>query len=199
MQRNAKSQAVTGEPDQEDNNKGAAEMSERKKVLVIEDDVETAKYHAQRLYLFGFDCDLAYDGRTALEMLRTKEYELALVDIRLLGINGLELLIIIRSERIRIFAIAVSGFGEPSDRIQGLDAGADAWGFASASSRRRSKTPWWRFAGHGDKSRTSRSTGETPVVPDKPATGETPIAPVSATSNFGRSSRGGSAGGCCGS
>ena len=100
-------------------------MSEQKKVLVIEDDVETAKYHAQRLYLFGFDCDLAYDGRTALDMLRTKEYELALVDIRLPDINGLELLNIIRSERIRIFAIAVSGFGEPSDRIQGLDAGAD--------------------------------------------------------------------------
>ena len=40
-------------------------MSERKKVLVIEDDVETAKYHAQRLYLFGFDYDLAHDGRTA--------------------------------------------------------------------------------------------------------------------------------------
>ena len=100
-------------------------MSERKKVLVIEDDVETAKYHAERLYLFGFDCDLAYDGRAALDMLRTREYELALVDIRLPDINGLELLNIIRSERIRIFAIAVSGFGEPSDRIQGLDAGAD--------------------------------------------------------------------------
>ena len=100
-------------------------MNERKKVLVIEDDVETAKYHAQRLYLFGFDCDLAYGGRTALDMLRTREYELALVDIRLPDINGLELLNIIRSERIRIFAIAVSGFGEPSDRIQGLDAGAD--------------------------------------------------------------------------
>ena len=76
LRTNAKSQAVTGEPDQdrrqqEDNNKGAAEMSERKKVLVIEDDVETAKYHAQRLYLFGFDCDLSYGGRTALDMLRT--------------------------------------------------------------------------------------------------------------------------------
>ena len=100
-------------------------MNERKKVLVIEDDVETAEYHAERLYLFGFDCDLAFDGRTALGLLRSKEYELALVDIRLPDINGLELLNIIRSERIRIFAIAVSGFGEPSDRIQGLDAGAD--------------------------------------------------------------------------
>ena len=67
-------------------------MNERKKVLVIEDDAETAKYHAQRLYLFGFDCDLTYDGRTALDMLRTREYELALVDIRLPDINGLELL-----------------------------------------------------------------------------------------------------------
>ena len=66
-------------------------MSERKKVLVIEDDVETAKYHAQRLYLFGFDCDLAYDGRTALDMLRTREYELALVDIRLPDVSGLDI------------------------------------------------------------------------------------------------------------
>ena len=39
------------------------EISARKKVLVFEDDVETAEYHAKRLYLFGFDCDLAYDWR----------------------------------------------------------------------------------------------------------------------------------------
>ena len=65
-------------------------MSGRKKVLVIEDDVETAKYHAERLYLFGFDCDLAYDGRTALDILRTREYVLVLIDIRLPDSNGLQ-------------------------------------------------------------------------------------------------------------
>lgn len=98
---------------------------ERKRALVIDDEIETANDFAKRLQTFGFDCDTAYDGMSALRKLRTVEYEIAIVDIKLPDISGLELLNTIRSEEMQIFAIVVSGFGDPSDRILGLEAGAD--------------------------------------------------------------------------
>ena len=64
----------------------------QKKLLIIEDDRQVALALSIRLQGAGYDLDLAYDGESALEKLREGDYVLALLDIRLPGMDGLEVI-----------------------------------------------------------------------------------------------------------
>lgn len=95
------------------------------KALIIEDDRELARYLDTCLYDFGFTCDVVNDGLRGLERLRNRAYDLAIVDIMLPGMSGLELIRRVREYRIATPIIVVSTMGEVEDRVAGLNAGAD--------------------------------------------------------------------------
>ncbi len=95
------------------------------RVLVIEDDAETAAYVARGLREHGHVADHAPDGRDGLLMAGGGEYDVLIVDRMLPGIDGLGLVRTLRGAGVKspvLFLTALRGVG---DRVQGLEAGGD--------------------------------------------------------------------------
>jgi PAS domain S-box-containing protein len=99
----------------------------RCRVLVVDDNKDAAEMLAAGLRHFGYDVQLALDGPTALERLRTFDAEVALLDLGLPTIDGFELASRITStygdRRPRL--VAVTGYGQDHDIIRGRNAGFD--------------------------------------------------------------------------
>jgi two-component system, OmpR family, response regulator len=96
-----------------------------RRVLVIEDDRETADQLVDCLRGGGYAVDLATDGKSALERGRSGDYAVMTVDRLLPGIDGLEVIRRLRSEGIVVPALIISALGEIDERVRGLRAGGD--------------------------------------------------------------------------
>ena len=77
-----------------------------------------------RLERQGYEVAVAVDGRDAMATVRSRPFDLVLLDIMMPGMTGLELLPVIRSSW-HIPVIMLTGRGEDIDRILGLEMGAD--------------------------------------------------------------------------
>ena len=58
-------------------------------ILVVEDDSEVNSLITKYIANEGYHVDFAYDGGTALEMIRSRAYQLLILDIMIPGISGL--------------------------------------------------------------------------------------------------------------
>jgi len=96
-------------------------------LLVIEDDLDISGLLLYTLGNAGFGTMAAPDCRTAWELLRQNTFDLVLLDWMLPDMSGIELLRRIRREVIleKVPVIMLTARGEESDRIRGLETGAD--------------------------------------------------------------------------
>lgn len=97
----------------------------RKTILVVDDEPRLVRLVKVNLLASGYLVDTAADGKTAIEMLESSNYDLLILDIMLPGpFNGFEV-----CKRIREFSdipiIMLTGRAREQDRIRGFDAGAD--------------------------------------------------------------------------
>jgi two-component system OmpR family response regulator len=97
----------------------------RCRILVIEDDRETAEQIVESLAASGYDVDLAVDGDDGLSRARSADYAVMTIDRMLPGIDGIAVIRRLREERIMTPALIVSALGEIDDRVRGLRAGGD--------------------------------------------------------------------------
>ena len=97
----------------------------RRRLLVIEDDSETAKQLVESLATNGYQVDLAVDGADGLSRGRTSEYAVMTIDRMLPGIDGITVIQRSREEGIVTPALIISALGEIDDRVRGLRAGGD--------------------------------------------------------------------------
>jgi two-component system, OmpR family, response regulator len=97
----------------------------RRRILVIEDDVETAEQLADFLSTRGYDTDLATDGVDGLRLGRSVEYAVMAIDRMLPGIDGIAIIRSLREAGIPTPALIISALGEVDDRVRGLRAGGD--------------------------------------------------------------------------
>ncbi|HEX3538644.1 MAG TPA: response regulator transcription factor [Stellaceae bacterium] len=95
------------------------------KLLVVEDDRETAAYLAKGLGESGYAVDQASDGREGLFLATGGGYDAIILDRMLPGIDGLSLLGALRAADIRTPALILSALGSVDDRVKGLRAGGD--------------------------------------------------------------------------
>jgi two-component system, OmpR family, response regulator len=96
-----------------------------RRVLVIEDDTETAGQLVDCLTASGYDVDVAADGDAGLSHALTADYAVMTVDRLLPGIDGLEIIRRLRAAGIATPALILSALGEIDDRVRGLRAGGD--------------------------------------------------------------------------
>lgn len=96
-----------------------------RRVLVIEDDPETADQIVECLRGSGYHTDLALDGTEGLRLGCIAEYAVMTVDRLLPGIDGLELIRQLRAEVVTTPALILSALGEVDDRVRGLRMGGD--------------------------------------------------------------------------
>jgi two-component system, OmpR family, response regulator len=96
-----------------------------RRVLVVEDDRETASQMVDCLTESGYAVDLATDGSQALEHGRSGNYAVMTVDRMLPGLDGLEVVQRLRLSGVTTPALIISALGEIDDRVRGLRAGGD--------------------------------------------------------------------------
>src|ERR1700704_3257209 len=95
------------------------------RVLVIEDDQETATFLKRALKESGHVAEYAGDGQSGLDLARSNAYDVLIVDRMLPKCNGLAVIMALRAEEIRTPALILSALGEVDDRVKGLRAGGD--------------------------------------------------------------------------
>jgi two-component system, OmpR family, response regulator len=97
----------------------------RRRVLVIEDDPETAEQLVESLTTNGYEVDLAVNGNDGLRRGRTREYAVMTIDRLLPGIDGIAIIRRLREDGVTTPALIISALGEVDDRVRGLRAGGD--------------------------------------------------------------------------
>ena len=99
-------------------------MSGRKRILVVEDEGTIREVVRRYLEREGYEVREAADGYAALDILAEAEPDLIVMDLMLPGIDGLTLTRQLR-QRSRVPVIMLTARGDTSDRIRGLNSGAD--------------------------------------------------------------------------
>jgi two-component system, OmpR family, response regulator len=95
------------------------------RVLLIEDDRQTADEIVAELVERGFQVEWAATGIEGLDKARTGESDVMIVDRLLPGIDGLTIIEVVRQEHVRTPVLVLSALGAVDDRIRGLRAGGD--------------------------------------------------------------------------
>jgi two-component system OmpR family response regulator len=95
------------------------------RVLVIEDDRETALFLQRSLKENGHMADIAEDGESGLGLAREGGWDVIIVDRMLPRLDGLTLIEKLRGEGMRAPVLILSALGEVDDRVKGLRAGGD--------------------------------------------------------------------------
>jgi two-component system, OmpR family, response regulator QseB len=95
------------------------------RLLLVEDDAMIGEAIRTGLKRDGFAVDWVYDGESADQVLRTEAFDLALLDLGLPRKDGLQVLRALRARRQSLPVLIITARDAVSDRVQGLDAGAD--------------------------------------------------------------------------
>jgi len=100
-----------------------------RRVLIIEDNEDAADVLRMLLELEGHQVEVAGDGNTGLALAMEGRFDAVVCDIGLPGLDGFELMTRLRaaSPEIRPLSVALSGYGQPSDRERALAAGFDRY------------------------------------------------------------------------
>ena len=93
------------------------------KILIIEDEKAIVDLISMGLRANGYDIDFALDGETGADYIMERDYDLILLDIMLPKFNGYEILEYSKAESIPV--IFITAKGELSDRVKGLNLGAE--------------------------------------------------------------------------
>lgn len=95
------------------------------KILVIEDDAETAHYIARGLREAGHNVDVAANGRDGLFHATDGGYDVLIVDRMLPGLDGMALVRALRQSEVKTPVLFLTTLGGIDDRVEGLEAGGD--------------------------------------------------------------------------
>ena len=93
------------------------------KLLVVDDDKDTCANLSDILTEFGYDVDVAYQGKEALELLEHNSYRMALLDYKLPCMTGVELFQQMRLIRVSINGLLVTGYATAETTAAALAAG----------------------------------------------------------------------------
>jgi two-component system, OmpR family, phosphate regulon response regulator OmpR len=94
------------------------------RVLLVDDDVSLAEMASTYLLPHGFEVEVRTDGRSGLQSARARPPAVVLLDVMLPDTDGFELCRVLRGES-RVPIVMLTARGEDTDRIVGLELGAD--------------------------------------------------------------------------
>jgi two-component system OmpR family response regulator len=95
------------------------------KLLLIEDDSETAELITAELSEFGFKVEWAADGVEGLDKARSTQPDAMIIDRLLTDMDGLTIIPALRKDQVRAPVLVLSALSAVDDRVRGLEMGAD--------------------------------------------------------------------------
>ena len=95
-----------------------------RKVLLVDDEAEFVTTLAERLTLREFEVRTATDGETGLSLLAEERPEVVVLDVKMPGLSGLDVLERIRELHADLPVILLTGVGSTQDGIEGMRRGA---------------------------------------------------------------------------
>jgi two-component system nitrogen regulation response regulator NtrX len=102
-------------------------LAEKAKILIVDDDENIRKTMKAILEEENYSVDLATNGKEAIQMTNEKMYNLALLDIRLPDIEGVELLQLMKEYVPRTRKIMVTGYPTIQNAVMAINKNADAY------------------------------------------------------------------------
>lgn len=94
-------------------------------ILIVEDEIKLARFIELELSSEGYEITVAHDGLNALTLVRESSPDMILLDWMLPGMSGVEICRRLRSTGNKVPIIFLTARDEISDRVAGLDAGAN--------------------------------------------------------------------------
>lgn len=95
------------------------------KILIIEDDRDIARLIKTNLEDLGYTATLAHDGIRGLQLAQSSQFHLIILDIKLPGMNGIDICQKIRADSDYIPILMLTSMSSELDRVLGLEMGAD--------------------------------------------------------------------------
>jgi two-component system OmpR family response regulator len=95
------------------------------RLLLVEDDVNTASFILKGLKENGYAVDHVSDGESGLHMALSEPYDTAIIDVMLPKRDGLDLIGELRRKNSKLPVIILSARGSTDDRVKGLETGSD--------------------------------------------------------------------------
>jgi two-component system, OmpR family, response regulator len=94
------------------------------RVLIVDDESQFVETVVERLRLRGFDVDGVTSGQEAMDVLSSGTYDVALLDVRMPGFGGLEIVRKVREKWSGLRVVLLSGYGSSQDADEGRRLGA---------------------------------------------------------------------------
>ena len=100
-------------------------MDNQVRLLVVDDEPKICHLIEELLKLEGYRVDVSFSGMEALQMIKKNEYQMLLTDLKMPGIDGLELIKKAKKECPEIRTIMVTGYATVSNAVESLRHGID--------------------------------------------------------------------------
>ncbi len=102
-------------------------VSDVKRIVVVDDDMDICRMVHQRLTTMGMDVDAYFDGQSGFDAIAADPPDLAIIDVMMPGMNGLEVTRALRADpaTARLPIVLFSALVRDQDHEAGLAAGAD--------------------------------------------------------------------------
>jgi len=97
------------------------------KILLVDDEREFVQTLSERLLMRDMGSAVTYDGESALELVKEDEPDVMILDLKMPGIDGIEVLRKIKETQPAIEVIILTGHGSEEDRETCMDLGAFAY------------------------------------------------------------------------
>ncbi|MCB2212290.1 response regulator [bacterium] len=94
------------------------------RLLIIDDETSFLNAIAQRLQMRGFDVTTASNGNTAIEIARKHKFDLALLDLKMPGMSGKQVLEVLKQEHKFIEVVILTGHGSLDSAVECTKLGA---------------------------------------------------------------------------
>jgi len=102
-------------------------LSKKARIIIIEDDKDILDSLKEIIKSDGYEVDTASNGEEGIKKCRANSFDLALLDIKLPGMDGTEVLEILHKEFPEMVKIMITGYPSLENAVASLKKGADAY------------------------------------------------------------------------
>ncbi len=102
-------------------------IEQQYKILIVDDEKEIVTTYRDYFLKRGFEVDIAYDGIEGLKKLRGDEFHVAILDIKMPKMNGIQVARRVQEEGIDTDVIILTGHGDRDDAIEAININVRAW------------------------------------------------------------------------